>query len=145
MNRKRRQYPGRIRKMQRHIGGADTGRVWGRAPNRISGYRHPQFPLDTSPFRKIVNQLKEVASYAVDEFRSTAGNMQELQPAQVQPLKYPIVDSDKCTGCGICADICPVNAISIGSVTIINESLCTGCRQCFEACPSGAITFVEEG
>jgi len=131
--------------MQQHTGKAGIGRKQNMISNRISGNRSPRFALDTSPFRTIVNQLKKTVSHVAGELRSGTGHVNKLQPAQVKPLTYPIVDPDMCTGCGICADTCPVNAISIDSIAVIDESLCTGCRQCFEACPHGAIMFVEEG
>ena len=145
MNRNRRQGPGRIRRMQRHMGEAGIDRKQSKALNRISGNRSPRFALNTSPFRTIVNQLKETVSHVAGELRSSTGHVNELQPAHVKSLTYPIVDPDTCTGCGICADTCPVNAINIDSIAVIDESLCTGCRQCFEACLHGAIMFVEEG
>lgn len=48
--------------------------------------------------------------------------------------------NEKCTGCGICIDICPVAAISIvdGKASIDNN-LCTECGVCIASCPLGAI------
>ncbi|MBN1162962.1 MAG: 4Fe-4S binding protein [Candidatus Krumholzibacteriota bacterium] len=50
------------------------------------------------------------------------------------------VDESKCTGCGICADICPVGAVTVEGVAGINEALCTGCGACVAECPRGAIS-----
>ena len=50
---------------------------------------------------------------------------------------------DRCTSCGICAKVCPYNAITFDeteNVTKINPALCQGCGTCVAACPSGAIT-----
>lgn len=54
------------------------------------------------------------------------------------------VDKDKCTGCGICVQECPFNAISIvKGFAVVNET-CTLCRACVSSCPSVAIEIVEE-
>jgi len=49
------------------------------------------------------------------------------------------IDSNKCTGCGGCIDLCPVIAISmINDVVTINDELCTGCSICSNVCPMRA-------
>jgi len=36
------------------------------------------------------------------------------------------VDNAKCTGCGICIDVCPKKAITMrNNLAMINEDLCT--------------------
>ena len=53
------------------------------------------------------------------------------------------VDQDKCSGCRICNDLCPFNAILFHEdqmVSEINQALCQGCGTCVAACPAGAIT-----
>jgi len=50
------------------------------------------------------------------------------------------IDSNKCTGCGGCVDLCPVIAISmINDVVTINDELCTGCSICIKVCPMRAL------
>ena len=54
----------------------------------------------------------------------------------------PIVDSDKCTGCGSCAEACPPQAISVDSgIAEINKKICEECGECAKACPEKAITI----
>lgn len=53
-----------------------------------------------------------------------------------------IVDEEKCTGCGQCADICPVDAISVDSGKAIINELCVECGSCVTACPVEAISLL---
>lgn len=54
---------------------------------------------------------------------------------------YPMIDQDKCTGCGRCAELCKVNAISIKmGRSVINRDICINCGTCVRGCPrEGAI------
>ncbi|RLI95394.1 MAG: disulfide reductase [Candidatus Altiarchaeales archaeon] len=51
------------------------------------------------------------------------------------------VDIERCTGCSICVNVCPYDAIKITDEGFaeINEILCKGCGSCSVACPSSAI------
>ena len=46
-----------------------------------------------------------------------------------------------CEQCGVCAEVCPVEAIQAGEdgVYRIDDALCTGCMLCVEACPYGVL------
>lgn len=53
------------------------------------------------------------------------------------------VDQEKCSGCRICNNLCPFNAITFiedRKVSEVNPALCQGCGTCVAACPAGAIT-----
>jgi len=58
------------------------------------------------------------------------------------PSRYlAAVEADACTGCGICPDECPMDAISLngGNVAEVNGEACIGCGVCTNVCPTGAI------
>jgi len=50
------------------------------------------------------------------------------------------VRKDLCLGCGLCAQNCPQQAISLlWGQAEIDRSRCNLCRQCLEVCPQDAI------
>ncbi len=60
----------------------------------------------------------------------------------LEPVRASVIE-EKCSGCRICNNLCPYNAIVFHEdreVSEINPALCQGCGTCVAACPSGAIT-----
>lgn len=56
-------------------------------------------------------------------------------------MEYPKVDPEICTGCGVCMEICPVDAIVMNNgIAKIIVDKCRGCYACQNACPAGAIS-----
>ena len=54
----------------------------------------------------------------------------------------PVVVAKRCTGCGLCQNICPVGAIRMeGKKSRIDKSLCIGCGECVTMCPEKAISL----
>jgi Fe-S-cluster-containing hydrogenase component 2 len=50
------------------------------------------------------------------------------------------IDEELCTGCGVCIDACPFEAIQlVDQRAKIVSTLCTQCGACLDACPNGAI------
>ncbi len=60
-------------------------------------------------------------------------------------MPKPIIDTDECTGCGICVDACPNDVLELidDVSTVVNEEACTGCGACAEECPMEAIKIEE--
>jgi len=60
----------------------------------------------------------------------------------LEPIRAT-VNQEQCSGCRICNNLCPFNAISFledRGVSEINKALCQGCGTCVAACPAGAIS-----
>lgn len=48
--------------------------------------------------------------------------------------------TEKCTTCGKCKEVCPVEAIAEGKDMFkIDPETCVNCGQCVDECPSEAI------
>ena len=52
------------------------------------------------------------------------------------------IDTDKCVGCGICADGCPTKSIKIADGKATAGTKCTMCYRCISNCPKQAITLL---
>lgn len=52
------------------------------------------------------------------------------------------VDNDKCVRCGLCAQACPMDNISLVDNRIAFNNKCTMCYRCFSNCPKKAITIL---
>ena len=64
----------------------------------------------------------------------------------------PVVDAATCTGCGKCAEVCPVEAMGMVSAgdphnskrrkAKVDTSVCLGCGVCAKVCPTRSISLV---
>lgn len=51
-----------------------------------------------------------------------------------------IIDKNKCTNCGTCQPLCPVEAITeVDDKRFIDPDTCISCGTCEGECPSAAI------
>ncbi len=65
----------------------------------------------------------------------------EQKEMELEPIRASVIE-EKCSGCRICNDLCPFNAITFHEDTMVSEinaALCQGCGTCVAACPAGAI------
>jgi|RhiMetdeSRZDD1v2_1073273.scaffolds.fasta_scaffold1283463_2 ferredoxin len=53
----------------------------------------------------------------------------------------PFIDQQRCTGCGLCARLCPTQAVEVRNAlaVIVRPEACTFCDVCESFCPEGAI------
>lgn len=89
----------------------------------------------------IIQTCCSKASEIICSCHSTAcGILQAAKACPGEAMKnithyYIKADADKCTGCGACAERCPMGAITMTDGKPVTDSSCVGCGQCASVCP----------
>ena len=84
-----------------------------------------------------MNGKADMIKKAVDYLKESRVEVRELKA-------YVKKDEDRCTHCGACISICPVEAMCMDPVTKMVHYLpekCIACGTCIDACPPAAIAF----
>jgi len=82
-------------------------------------------------------------SDTVSQASATASKIQALlsNDKLLQDPLIACVDERICSGCGICAEVCPYEARALNiqrGISIVHSALCQGCGACIAACPNNA-------
>lgn len=89
------------------------------------------------------HQCPSCGARMVSDMRSqevTQKQTSESYRQGVSSTEIPEVNEDKCTGCGVCAEKCPADAIVIeNGKAKIRPELCRNCGLCISVCPNEAI------
>ncbi len=63
----------------------------------------------------------------------------------------PIIDKEKCTGCGLCTVDCPTKALTVQQSSerdiyqlLFRQRACDGCGACEKSCPEQCLRLVEK-
>lgn len=70
------------------------------------------------------------------------GSLQRVpfRPFQKSAARRMGVDTARCTGCGLCAKLCPVGNISLSQMPVFMDR-CANCLRCYAFCPVSAVTY----
>jgi predicted Fe-Mo cluster-binding NifX family protein/ferredoxin len=84
--------------------------------------------------------LKAQARAVEEQLTALNERMGQMQNATVRRL-VAVVDADRCSGCGLCVQVCAAGAITVNGAAKIDVGKCTACGQCVAQCPQGAIVL----
>ncbi|WP_292464283.1 CoB-CoM heterodisulfide reductase HdrA2 [Methanolobus sp.] len=119
-----------------------------RRPDRFFAIAHPKMKPVDSHVKGIyiagcASGPKEIQVSIAQGSAAASKVMQLLSKGELEadPLSAH-VNADVCIGCGICADVCKFNKISmVDRKAVVEELSCMGCGACSASCPSDAITM----
>lgn len=111
--------------------------------------RHPKLdPIATMTdgiyIAGCVQGPKDIPASVAQGAAAAARVLGKIQQKEIslEPVRAT-VNQEQCSGCRICNDLCPFNAILFHEDTMVSEvnpALCQGCGTCVAGCPAGAIT-----
>ena len=137
---------GRGRRFGRGMGaGPGMGRGPGQRPTSDLGapLQQPGPLMPDTERQGEVERLREVARQMERQKAELERQIREAESGKAPgPVRLkPIVDETLCTGCGICLEACPVDAIVLvdGTANIGDE--CTACGACIAECPNDALAM----
>jgi len=127
--------------------GPDPGTSFGPSPREPSGFAVPVQPQgppsQEASAQREVERLKQLARSIEQQKQEVERHIGRLGSGQAPgpATPKPAVDPQLCTGCGICLDACPVEAIVVvNDVATISDD-CTACGACVAECPNGALAL----
>jgi heterodisulfide reductase subunit A len=87
---------------------------------------------------------RDIPSSVANGAAAAARILSRIQQGEMalEPVRAS-VDETRCSGCRICNELCPYNAIVFHDdrgVSEVNAALCQGCGTCVAACPAGAMS-----
>jgi NADH-quinone oxidoreductase subunit F len=90
--------------------------------------------------RSAANPVLSTMKYFKDEYLAHI-NDKKCPAAVCRELIEFTIDSEKCTGCGVCARACSTKAISgeKRQPHVINHDMCIKCGACFDSCKFDAV------
>jgi len=96
-------------------------------------------------------EVREQGGRLLMEVEGKAGNIKEavryLNEARVEVQElatYVEKNEERCTHCGMCLSICPVEALTVEMPSWrvrYDAERCIACGMCIDACPPGAMKF----
>jgi len=83
--------------------------------------------------------LKAQAQAMKQQLQAINERIAQIESDSVSRRLIAVVNTKKCTACGLCEGVCPVAAIKIDTIAIIDKAKCTGCGKCVVECPQDAV------
>lgn len=119
--------------------------------NYIAMFNSPTGEEIKEIFNKADDQIENIAKQIKENkpFAAPRNNIQDkFMSGPVNMLFYPMFvkskdfyANDKCTSCGKCVKVCPLNNIQIKNNRPVWNKNCTHCMACISYCPTSAIEY----
>jgi len=84
-------------------------------------------------------------------FKDRMSRREFLKVIRLKDDRIPVIDKEKCTGCGLCTIDCPTKALTISQNSerdsyqlLYRQGDCNVCGVCEKACPENCLQLLEK-
>lgn len=107
------------------------------------GRENAPSPLELSAFDNFISELNLWGKERSTKISFTKSSFFiPLFPRRMSKLfmSSKKCNKDMCTKCGICAEVCPYDAVVLNPYPVFDEKKCNACWACYNKCPVNAIS-----
>jgi len=92
---------------------------------------------------ELLAKIKEAAIFEARRCLECGPCSECLESEGLCETDKAVVDETLCTGCNLCAVVCPSGAMKKNEMGVaqVDEDMCKGCGTCSASCPERAITM----
>jgi len=118
--------------------------------NYIAMYGAWPKPIQRYILKKSKKKIEQISSCVIDKKNTAKEIKKEVfkslndKMTDYQTLALDFKVSNQCTGCETCANVCPVNNITMVDRRPVFRSNCTRCMACIQWCPVKAIDYKDK-
>ena len=121
-------------------GGRGLGR--GGVPAEPAPAAYPQSaPQPETDASQEIAALKAQAHAVAEQLAALNAQISRIGEEATTRRLVAVVDTERCTACGLCVEVCAAGAITVDAVAAIDAGRCTACGQCVTECPQGAVSL----
>lgn len=85
--------------------------------------------------------LKAKAQAIEDQLNALKKRIRDMEQEGPPSALRADVNPERCTGCGICEEICPTGSITVEEIARVDQMHCVGCGHCVDNCSQGALSL----
>jgi 2-oxoacid:acceptor oxidoreductase delta subunit (pyruvate/2-ketoisovalerate family) len=90
---------------------------------------------------EVLRDLKNRTSSLRSRIQILDRRLRKMEQGVLPYPLIPVVDPERCVGCGLCERVCPAHAISVEESARVDLDRCMGCGICVDQCPKSALSL----
>lgn len=94
--------------------------------------------------KAIIGDIIDMKTNEIEKYSERYENIYLNSISKVHTMDEGYHADDRCTACGICANVCPANNIALENGRPVFQHQCECCMACIQFCPQKALNYGEK-